>query len=799
MLKLSLLQAFRHLRKQKFFSSLNIIGLSLGIASSIWLILFLQNELTFDQHFSDHERIFRVGHTFKAPGVEFNTAYSPSELSPMLKDRFPEIESFARFLSTQVPEIKHNDQVFTEQRMYYTDPAALDVFSIPLLSGDEQNALSSPNSMIISKSLAEKIFGKAEPLGKILKVNRRDVQITGVFEDLPANTHFQFEGLLSGVRDRGFAMQDGVFNSEALWNPDCINYIKFVSTDAKNNFVQKFPGFDKEFFAPFGEMINGEHILYLQQLDKIHYDDLALDDDFAKGNKANILVFSVIGISILLLACINYINMATAQASLRAKEIGVRKVLGTDIGRLRLSLLIESMVQVLIAFTIGIFLIQMLIDHSPLQNWLGVNFEFTLFQQPSIFFLAICLALATGLLAGIYPALYLSKIGTVRALKGNWVAGKGGNWLRHVLVTFQFVISIGVLISTFLMKDQINYLQNRSMGFAQDQLLMVNLRDSLAQTKFSVLKNQLEQASAIAGVTSSTFVPVEGIGTMVFKIEKEGEMLQQEFKYINGGTDYIETLGIELTKGRFFDENITDNSQYFVVNQTTANLLGWDDPVGKKMGFFHQENPGQVIGVVKDFNFFSLHNPIEPLVMVFNRNPGQNLIIRFEQDQGQEAIAALNGVWTDVVPNYPLDYRFLNESLRAQYESDETQNKLVGFMTALCITISLIGLMGLTAFNLDQKRKEIGIRKVLGAMSVQIVGLIYGNTLKLLLISSFIAVPIAYYAMNQWYQNFEYQTNINILLIFTGIISAVLITLVLVSTFVLNTARKNPTTALRSE
>lgn len=799
MLKLSLTQALRHLRKQKFFSSLNILGLSLGIASSIWLILFLQNELTYDQHFPDHERIFRVGHTFKAPGVQFNTAYSPSELSPMLKDRFPEIESFARFLNVQIPDIKRKDQVLTEQRMYYTDPNALSVFSIPLILGDEQRALDAPNSIIISQSLANKVFGKLEPMGQILKINNSDVQVTGIFEDLPANTHFKFEALLSGVRDRGFAMQDGVFNSEALWNPDCINYIKFVSPEAKNNFVQKFPDFDKEFFAPFGEMINGEHVLYLQQLDKIHYDDLALDDDFAKGNKANIMVFSVIGISILLLACINYINMATAQASRRAKEIGIRKVLGTDINRLRLSLLIESMLQVLIAFACGIFMIQLLIDYSPLQNWLGVNFEFTLFQELNLFLIAVLLALVTGILAGAYPALYLSKIGAVRALKGNWVAGKGGNWLRQSLVTFQFVISIGVLISTFLMKDQINFLQNRPMGFDQDQILLVNLRDSLAQTKFSVLKNQLEQNPAIAGVTSSTFVPVEGIGAMVFKVEKEGEMQQQEFKYINGGTDYIETLGIELTKGRFFDENTMDNSQSFVVNQTTANLLGWDDPVGKKMGFFHQENPGQVIGVVKDFNFFSLHNPIEPLVMVFNRNPGQNLIIRFEQDQAQEAIAALSIAWSDVVPNYPLDYRFLNESLRAQYEADMTQNKLVGFMTALCVIISLIGLMGLTAFSVDQKRKEIGIRKVLGALSIQIVGLIYGNTLKLLMIASFIAVPIAYYAMSQWYQNFEYQTSINILLIFSGIISAVLVTLVLVSTFVVNTARKNPTSALRSE
>lgn len=799
MLKISLLHALRHLRKQKFFSALNILGLTLGISSSLWLILFLQNELTFDQHFEDFDRIYRSGHTFKAPGVQFNTAYSPSEFSPMLAERFPEVESYARFLNSENPEIIRKEEVYTEQQMYYTDASAIDIFSLQFLAGDPSTALTEPNSIILSEKTAQKVFGANNALGETLKVNRVDVKVAGVYADLPENSHFKFTALLSGVRDRGFAMQNGVFNSEALWNPDCINYIKFTSKDGKERFLEKFPAFDEEFFAPFGKMINGEHTLYLQRLDEIHYDTVQLDDDFAKGNQTNILVFSIIGISILLLACINYINMATAQAGLRAKEIGIRKVLGTNLALLRSVLLTESIIQVMVSFLLSIGLVKILIEQSPLQNWLGVNFSFNLFETPGLLLLGFGVALMTGLLAGIYPAFYLSKIGTVKALKGTWVAGKGGNWLRQGLVTFQFVISIGVLISTFLMKDQIDFLQNKPMGFAQDQLMLVNLRDSVAQSKFNVLKNQLENETSISGVTSSSFVPVEGIGAMVFKVEKDGEMQQQEFKYINGGTDYIETLGISLSEGRFYDENITEGNQYFVVNQTTANLLGWDDPIGKKMGFFHQDTPGQVIGVVNDFNFFSLHNPIEPLVIVFNPNPGQNLIVRFEQQQEQAAIAAINDTWSSVIPNYPLDYRFLNESLKAQYEADITQNKLIGFMCTLCIIISLIGLMGLTAFNVDQKRKEIGIRKVLGAMSIQIVRMVYSNTLKLLIIASIIALPIAYWMMDQWYQNFEYQTSINWLLMIFGVLASLLVTFILVSGFVLNTARRNPTESLRSE
>jgi len=797
--KISLIQAIRHLRKHKFFSGLNILGLTLGISSSIWLVLFLQNELTFDQHFEHHQRIYRVGHTFKAPGVQFNTAYSPSELSPMLKEQFPEIETFARFLSADVPEIALNEQVFNESRMYYADPDAISLFSLDFIQGNTSRALNEPNSLILSESLAMKIFGEENPVGEIIKADNADVTISGVFRDLPANSHFKFNALLSGVRDRGFAMQNGVFNSEALWNPDCINYLKFATNDSKEAFVSKFPVFDEEYFAPFGNMVNGEHVLYLQRLDQIHYDSLQLDDDFAKGNKTNILVFSIIGISIILLACINYVNMSTAQASLRAKEIGIRKVLGTNLKQLRINLLWESMVQVFLSFTLSILLVKLLIEQSPLQDWLGVNFEFNLIEEPLLLVYALGIALITGLLSGTYPAFYLSRISSIRALKGTWVASKGGNWLRQGLVTFQFVISIGVLIATFLMNDQINFLQQKPMGFAQNQILMVNLRDSVAQTKYTVLKNRLEQETSIAGVTSSSFAPMEGIGSMVFKVEKEGEMQQQEFKFINGGVDYIETLGITLSEGRFFDENIMEGNQYFVVNQTTSDLLNWEEPVGKKMGFFHQEVPGQVIGVVNDFNFFSLHNPIEPLVMVYNPNPGQNMIIRFEQQQEQAAITSLNSAWDEIVPNYPLEYRFLNESLKTQYEADITQNKLIGFMTVLCVVISLIGLMGLTAFSVNQKRKEIGIRKVLGAMSLQIVRLIYANTFKLLLVASLIAVPITYWAMTLWYQNFEYQTNINFLLIFLGIMGALVATFILVSGFVLNTARKNPTESLRSE
>jgi len=800
MVKISLIQAFRHLYKQKFFSILNILGLTLGLSATLWLVLFLQNELTYDKYHPNHERVYRVSHNFKAPGVEFNMAMSANELSPMLKERFPEIESYARFRGLVIPEIEIGDQLFEQEHMYYTDPGAFDVFRIQLTVGNPNEQLKTPNTIMLAESVHNKVFGNSSGLGRTIRVDGNDMIVTGVFMDLPDNTHFQFKALLTGVRERDWIIgEDGSFNSEVLWNPDCVSYLLFANGSSIPAFEEKFKAFDEEFFAPFGNVVNGKHTMYLQRLDEIHYSELSFDNDSPKGNRANLVVFSSIGIAILLLACINYINLATAQAGLRAKEIGVRKVLGSDMLRLRIGLLAESMIQVFIAFGLSLVAVWALINHSPLQSWLGVTFQFDLFEKTQLLGLSIIIVICTGILAGAYPAFYISKIQTIRALKGKGVTGKGGHWLRQTLVSFQFIISIGVLTATLLMQDQISFMQNRSMGFDQDQVMLVNLRDSVAQTNYKVLKNRLEQSTAISSVTSSDFVPIEGVGDMVFRVEKDGEMQNQEFSFIIGDADYLNTLGIELAQGRFYDKSLDDNSQYFVVNELAAKMLGWEDPIGKKMGFFHQDDPGQIIGVVKDFNFSSLHNPIVPLAIVYSPNPGQNLIINFAQKREQETTEYLTEVWNEIIPNYPLDYRFLNESLKAQYDAEMVQNKLIGFMTILCIVISLIGLTGLTAFSIDQKRKEIGIRKVLGALSFQIVTLIYSNTLKLILISSVIAVPLTYYFIGQWSQSFEYQTAINLVLLVVGVLSALCLTFVLVSTFVIRTARKNPTESLRYE
>ncbi len=790
--------SLRVLWKNKLFSSLNIFGLTFGLTATLWLLLFLQNELSYDKHVDGHENIYRVSHIMTAPGVEFNTAFSATELSPLMKERFPEIESYTRFAFIQNPEIVVNQEVFIEEDKYFADSTVVAMFDLNLEPGSSTNPLVIPGSTIIARSLANKLFGSQNAIGKIINLDGDDYLVSAVFQDLPKNSHFNFNMLVSGIGDRGWAAADDVRKSEALWNPNSLNFVKFQPNTDLDNFRQKFETFNEEFYMPFGNRINGNHELRLQALADIHYDTAVIDDDFAKGNPVNLIVFSLVGLAILFLACINYINLSTARAGLRAKEIGIRKVLGTNVNRLRLSLLSESLTQVVISYLLSLLLTWLIIHKTPLQNWLGTDFDFSLFSQPKLLGISIGVVLLTGLIAGMYPAAYLSRIKAVSALKGTWSI-KSGQLIRQGLVLFQFVISIGVLMSTLLMKDQIEFITKKDIGIAKDEVLIINTADSVARSKYQVIKDVLLRDPNILSITTSNYVAGTDMGQTVFKVDRDGEMKQQEFKVLSGDESYLETFGIPVISGKDFSGTESSGNQYFLINETAAKNIGGENILGRKIGFFHQEEPGQVIGVVTDFNMVSLHNPIEPMIFIFNPGPGRNMIVRFNNQRIRQTITTIENTWQELLPNYPLEYSFLNQQLSEQYEADATQNKLISAMTLLCIIVSLIGLTGLTSFNIDQRRKEIGIRKVLGAYSFQIVTIVFKNTLKLILIAGLIAAPIAFFAIKNWSNNFQYQANLNIALIVLSVAACLILTFALVSGLVMKNAAKNPADTLRYE
>lgn len=790
----------RVLWKNRFFTFLNVFGLTFGLAASIWLALYLKNELTYDQHHENHERVYRLSHKFIAPGVEFNTASSASELPAMMQEEFPEVLAYARFVGSNVREISYQNTLFAERDIYYSDQDVFRLFTHKFLAGNPSTALTEARSAVITASIKQKLFGDGQGLNEIVKIDGENFKITGIIEDSPKNSHFRFNILLSQIAVRQFGPEGIGFDSEVLWNSDGYTYILVPEAFDKAAFLEKFEGFDEKYFGPFAKVVNGKHHFRMQKLADVHYDAELIDDDLPKGNTANLYAFTAIGLAILLLACINYVNLATARAGLRSKEIGIRKVLGSNSISLKISILLESLIQVGASLLLAIGFVWLIIERTPFQSWLGANFEFNLLHQPDLLIGLILLVLFTGLISGAYPAFYLSRINTVSAIKGSWKASKGGNWLRQGLVLFQFIISIGVLSTTLLMRDQISFLQKSELGFAKDQVIVLNTLDSTSQARSKTMQDELLKSPYIESATSSNFVPGMEIGQIVFTVNNGGESMQQEFKFIRSGADYLETLQIPLKEGNFFKGDERVGNAYFVINETAAKKFGWEgNAVGQKMGFFHQEVPGEVIGVVRDFNFFSLHNPIEPLVFVFNPDPGNKIIARYSANAETEALAHIKSTWNEVLPNYPLDYTFLNEQLQEQYEADQNQNQLITSMTVLCIIISLIGLSGLSAFNVSQRSKEIGIRKVLGAMSGQIVRLVFSSTLKLVVLAAFIATPITYFVINSWSESFAYQAGFNAFMLLLAIAASLGLTFLIVGGHVWKTARKNPSDTLRYE
>ncbi len=799
MQRLDFIFTLRHLWRNKFFTTLNILGLTLGLSAAIWLLLYLKNELTYDLHFEGHESTYRISGIFEAPGVRFNTAFSASELAPLLKEEFPELLAYARFVAVGNEKIDVADKEFLEQDMFYTDAEVFQVFSLNLLEGDPNSALDEPNSVVISESTSKKLFASNSGVNEVIKINGNDVKVTGVFQDLPKNTHFNFNVLLSGIYTRDWAMPDGVFNSEVLWNADCLTYLKFTDEFDEAHFLDRFKSFNEKYFMPFGKVVSGQHHVRLQRLADIHYSPEVLDDDYPKGSQANLLTFSAIGFAILLLACINYINLATSRGRLRAKEIGIRKVLGSNALRLRSSLLLESMSQVILSLALSVAIVWVVITKTSFQSWLGTDFDFNLFEQLDLLIAVIGLAHFTGLISGAYPAIYLSNIKPVNSLKGVMGIGNGRNGLRQFLVLFQFIVSIGVLSSTLLMRDQLNFIQNKDLGFSKDQVMVVSLQDSAVRANVNLLKNRLSDFPGILSTSSTNNAPGIQIDQIVFKVDQNGAMEQQEFKFVDVDVNYLETLGIELKEGKYFRGDETRGNQYFVINETAAKVLGWENPIGKRLGFFHQDEPGQVIGVVKDFNFHSLHNPITPMVLAYFPNSGRNLLIRYRPERQNEIVSIVESAWNELYPNQTFAFSFLNDRLAQQYASDQNQNQLISIMAGLCIIIALIGLSGLTAFNVNQRTKEIGIRKVLGAMPGHIVYLIFSGTFRLVILASIIAGPITYLLFDQWLDNFAYRISFNVFIVLSAIILAIILTLTIVGGHVLKTTNKNPSVTLRHD
>ena len=795
--------ATRVFLKDKFFSTLNILGLALGIAVSILLLLILQNDLTYDQYHVNYKKIYRLGGHLEATGVDFKAARSARELGNILKEELPEVELAVRANNWDHTLVKYekngDEKAFYEEDIVRTDSTYFSMFTHEFISGNPKKCLTDLNTVVITESIAKKYFGDEDPLEKTLIIGGESWKVTGVIKDVPENTHLKFNILLSRLIDREWVMDKGQIKSEAFWNPDVYLYIMMRENYKPKDFEAKFVPIFNKYFKSFGDQVGGKYTPVLEPLADIHFRS-QLDNDEPHGNLAYLYAFTAIGVFIILLACINYMNLSTAKSVTRATEIAMKKTLGSGKTSLILSFLSESIFLSFISLLLAIGLVFLVLRATSFNELIGKNLSPDFLNNPTLLLGSLGIAVGIGIISGLYPAFYLPNIPTISALKGSFKNKSSSHFLRKVLITTQFSISIFVVVCTLFMQDQIDYVRSKELGFDKENVLLLGIQDTLVQKQIGAIKNEFLQNPHIVAATTSYNVMGIDIGGSVMWAESETGMKQQAFSLMFVGDEYLKTMGMELITGRDFQVGPkADVEDVFIANEAAAKLMGWgNDPIGKKVKFFHAEKDGQVIGIVKDFNFKSLHNKVEPMLIIKAREEGGFLHLKIKGDL-PETIKFIEDKWTKFDPNHPFEYTFLDQKFNEQYKADEVQYKLLASLSYVCIFISLLGLLGLSAFTATQRTKEIGIRKVHGASIPTIIYLLYKDVMYLVIIAAVIVVPISYYMISQWLGNFAYQTKVNSLLFVLVALMALLFAFFTVAFHSLKTARTNPVDSLKYE
>lgn len=799
--------ALRSINRHKFHALLNILGLAIGLACTILILLYLRDELSYDKHHQNYQRIFRLESDFNISGRHDKFAVTAFPLGPAMKLEYPEVESFVRLFSpTDNFIIKYDEKNFTDRRIFFADSTVFDIFTHEFVAGSPKTALTEPNSIVMTTSLAKKIFGEEEAINKVIQSQDNiNYKVTAVIEDLPSNSHLQFNGLLSMAtvaKIVGFEE----FNSldpGRFWNVTPYTYLLLAEGAGMESIIEKYEPFNEKYIQPIGGQLNATFMPMWTRLDKIHF-STQLEGDQPTGNKAYIYIFSSVALFILLLAIINYMNMATARSERRARETGIRKVAGAYRAQLIRQFLSESVLIALFAMMIGLGMTALLL---PSFNQLAGK----ILGLPQLFAvdllgMVVMIAIAAGLLAGIYPAFYLSSFKPVTVLKGTVQSGKSKGTLRKLLVTFQFIISIIMIIATLVVSDQLRYLQNKDLGYNKEDMLVMELQDTAFIRKIPAFREELLRNPSIKAVATSTSVPGNIRSIQLMRVEQEGQMTEYALSLFLADHDFIDLIGFELVNGRQFDREMgTDLNEAVIINETAVKKLGWtEDPLGKKIDFGVRLDGTalrhtRVIGVVKDFHFASLHNEIEPIAIFLSDRPRAILSIRIAKGMERDALLLINEKWAEFGVNHPLHYEFLDDRLKESYTSEEHTSRVFTVFSILSIFIALMGLLGLSSYLTERRTKEIGIRKVHGATISAILVMLYREFALLLIIAFVIATPLAWWLLSRWLEDFAFHTTIKAVSITLAALITITITWITISYHSYKAAVNNPVDAIKYE
>jgi putative ABC transport system permease protein len=786
--------ALRNFRKNKIYTFINISGLAIGICSFILIALWVHDEWNFDTHHHNASRIFRVVYDFESRHGTQKFARTAPLYAPTLKKDFPEVESAVRF-KTYSGVMTYGEKVFYENDMMITEPAALSMFNFEVISGDPHRALSQPKSIILTESMARKYFGNENPLGKIIMLDDTlDCTVTAVMADLPTSTHMTFNCLLSWETWRLLTPDKWL----KTWRSNIYyTYIMLDKNSSVEQLLKKLPAFAEYYFD---DDQYSKHIIHLQPLSDIHLYSNRRQEMAANGDIASVYIFSLAALLILTIACINFMNLSTARSVRRRKEVGLRKVIGADRRNLIYQFLGESILISIFASILALLMVDLIL---PLFNNLsGKTISLIRILTPGHLTTFLLLVLVVGLAAGSYPALLLSGFRPVQLFKTGSEKGSPGGIFQRVLIIFQFAISISLIICTIVISGQLDYLRAQHLGFEKEQLIVLPFGwDRQIQQQIDPMKVKLLTQNGILNVTASGDVPGHMATTLSYWAEGMANDEQSAIVTLIVDPDFLGTYQIDLLAGRDYSmERMTDLQEGVILNEKTVDELGWasaEAAIGKR--FKLQRMDGRVIGVVRNFNFNSLHQPIEPLAMAVWQDWFGYLTIRIESKNISGKIESIEKVWTEFHPNRPFRYYFLNEQFDQQYRAEERMHQLFSLFSALAILIACLGLFGLVAYIVEQRTQEIAVRKVLGAVVHEIVLLLSKDFLKSILLANLIAWPLTWIVMNRWLQNFAYQTDMNwmIFVLVGGLI--LIIAMLTISMQTVRAAVADPVEALRDE
>jgi putative ABC transport system permease protein len=801
--------AIRNFFRQKGYSLINIGGLAIGFAAFTLIMFYILNEINYDKFHKDADRIYRVAVKGRMSGDYFDVALSPPPIGPSLKADFPEIEDYTRIhQTTQAIFFLKDDKKFYEENIKIVDSTFFSVFSFDVLVGKPETMLTEPLSVVLTESTARKYFGDEDPMGKQMQFNARlNMKVTGVVKDVPENSHFDYDMLISWSSLE--KINPGTQFDQAWGSMSIHTYVKLKPNSDPAVLDEKIQFYILDQFVGLMETsrddllkMKMEFIPYLQKLTDIHLHSNKMAEIGTNGDITYVYTFLAIAIFILIIAGINFMNLATAISTKRAKEVGVRKVLGAFRSQLIGQFIAESILICLISFVFSLLIVELFFPFFS--QLLGRELLTSFFSNSQLLFSLFGIAILVGLLAGSYPAFYLSAFQPVKVLKGNVNKGRTKSGLRNFLVVLQFSISVFLLIGTGIVYQQQDYIGNKKLGFDKEHIVVIPLRGNRLIEKYANLKEEFKTLPDVKNVSAMQRPPGKiADGTAYYP---EGFDQSDPWLIFNTSIDYgyIETMGMDMILGRTFSKNFASDSSAIIINKTLWKKLGWgDDVIGKKMssGDPRDGSVMHIIGVVDDFHFTSLHKKIEPFVFYYAPQEYRNLAVKLAAGDLKKSIKNLEEKWNAMESSFPFDFYYLEETYGKMYKQEEKLGETFIYFTIIAILIACLGLFGLASFSSEQRRKEIGIRKTLGASTVKLIYMLVKDFTKWVLLSNVIAWPLAYLLLDNWLQNFAYR--INILNHWWLFVSAMLISLTIAVATVLFQALKaanaNPVESLKYE